>query len=290
MRSKHMQIALLFSLLLHFAFFFALKHNMEDQKSTDPVIEISFVEDELSNKQDLSRLQIVDQTNQALNDEIPEDAKYLGKNNQKVQKETAAREHGTFNNAVGGKQTVKTLSKQDDSKTAKPTTQALKTVQDGMPTFDDLKPKFDWSKFETQESPDSQRGVARTNDYLKDMEEGVQTLLSTREFVYYSYYSRIKDKLQQYWEPKIKEKMSLLLKQGRTIASTPSDRVTQVIIVLDERGILQKVQIVGESGITDLDDAAVEAFKAAAPFPNPPKGIIEKDGTVKIRWDFVLEA
>jgi len=47
--------------------------------------------------------------------------------------------------------------------------------------------------------------------------------------------------------------------------------------------------VIGDSGIQDLDDAAIEAFKAAAPFPNPPKGVVENDGTVQIRWDFVLE-
>ncbi|MDX9731530.1 MAG: TonB family protein, partial [Bdellovibrionales bacterium] len=67
-------------------------------------------------------------------------------------------------------------------------------------------------------------------------------------------------------------------------------QITSVIIILDEKGTLFRVQVVGASGIVDLDDAAVEAFRAAAPFPNPPKGIVEEDGTLKIRWDFVLEA
>jgi protein TonB len=51
-----------------------------------------------------------------------------------------------------------------------------------------------------------------------------------------------------------------------------------------------RVQVVGESGVKDLDDAAVEAFRAAEPFPNPPKGIVDADGTIKINWDFILEA
>ena len=51
-----------------------------------------------------------------------------------------------------------------------------------------------------------------------------------------------------------------------------------------------KVQVLEDSGLRDLDEAAVDAFREAAPFPNPPQGIVEKDGTVKIRWDFVLEA
>jgi TonB family protein len=63
-----------------------------------------------------------------------------------------------------------------------------------------------------------------------------------------------------------------------------------VIIHLNDQGVLIRVQVVGQSGVSDLDDAAVEAFKAAAPFPNPPKGIVDGDGTIKIRWDFVLES
>ena len=81
-----------------------------------------------------------------------------------------------------------------------------------------------------------------------------------------------------------------MLRQGRELASAEEDRITRVIIILDDGGILQGVQVLEESGVRDLDDAAVEAFRAAAPFPNPPKGIIEDDGTVKIHWDFVLEA
>ena len=79
------------------------------------------------------------------------------------------------------------------------------------------------------------------------------------------------------------------MRQGRSIASN-TDRITKIVIILDGQGTLQRVQVIGPSGLLDLDDAAVEAFRAAAPFPNPPKGIIESDGTVKIRWDFILEA
>ena len=34
--------------------------------------------------------------------------------------------------------------------------------------------------------------------------------------------------------------------------------------------------------------AQAQAFQAAAPFPNPPKGMLDDDGFVRIRWDFVL--
>jgi protein TonB len=82
--------------------------------------------------------------------------------------------------------------------------------------------------------------------------------------------------------------MTNLFQQGRSIASA-RDRITKLLIVLNPAGTLVNVQVLSDSGVRDLDDAAIEAFRAAAPFPNPPKGIIETDGTVKIRWDFVLE-
>src|SRR5690606_8589825 len=108
-------------------------------------------------------------------------------------------------------------------------------------------------------------------------------------FVYYTYYQRIRAQIRQYWEPSIRQKVRRIFAQGRTIAST-RDHITRVIIVLDRTGSLKKVQVVGESGVSDLDEAAVDAFRAAEPFPNPPKGLIESDGNIRIEWDFILEA
>jgi TonB family protein len=169
-------------------------------------------------------------------------------------------------------------------------------VKDLLPNFKPMPPQpekvdasSDTPADKVAEAAGNGKGPSMSDDHLKDVAKGMQTLLSTREFVYYSYYNRIKDKLRQYWEPKIKEKVTHLLRTGRTIASS-TERITRVVIVLDNNGTLMKVQIIGPSGVTDLDDAAAEAFRAAAPFPHPPKGIVEEDGTIKIRWDFILEA
>ncbi len=61
-----------------------------------------------------------------------------------------------------------------------------------------------------------------------------------------------------------------------------------MIITLDSKGLLETVQVIGTSGLEDMDQSAVEAFRAAAPFPDPPVGIIDPDGKIRIRWDFVL--
>ena len=127
-----------------------------------------------------------------------------------------------------------------------------------------------------------------SQDYLKDKPKGMQTLLNTHEFVYYSYYQRIRKKIQNFWEPSIKQALTNILAQGRSIASA-QDRITKIVVVLDNKGHLVNIQVLSESGLHDLDDAAIEAFRSAEPFPNPPKGLAEKDDHIRIRWDFVLE-
>jgi len=259
--------------------------------------------------------QIVDQDKNAINDEKPEDPKFLSRHNQKVIQQTQAAVHGRFKNTDGtggqktyervpGKVAQKKIGNESDKdqlkneKADKTTEQKnVLTANDGVgikksPSLKDLTPSFKPAPPPLDSASVAQgggEGPSATDDHLKDIKTGMQTLLSTREFVYYSYYNRIKDKLRQYWEPKIKEKMERIVRQGRTIAST-TDRITRIVIILDQSGTLVRVQIVGASGVSDLDDAAVEAFRAAAPFPNPPHGIVDPDGTIKIRWDFVLEA
>lgn len=257
-----------------------------------------------------TRGQIVTQ-DQRLNDEIPQDSKYLSKFNQRVEKETRAELNDRFRNSTGAggpqaqqatpgeaeKIREQTLSdnaeKRKDPKTEQKRPKQVYTSPDGIASdrsLQDFKPDF---RPKPQPMGTQARGggdgPSATDDHLKDVAKGMQTLLSTREFVYYSYYNRIKERLRQYWEPKIKEKLERVMRQGRTIASDV-DRITKCVIILDSSGTLVRVQIVGASGLVDLDDAAVEAFRAAAPFPNPPEGIVEQDGLIRIRWDFILEA
>ncbi len=129
---------------------------------------------------------------------------------------------------------------------------------------------------------------SQTQDYLKDKDKGIETMLNTREFKYYSYYSRIRRQLSEHWEGRVREKILQIYRSGRSIA-TNRDHITKLLIILNSTGILMNIKILGDSGVRDLDDAAIEAFRSAAPFPNPPRGIIETDGTVHIRWDMVLE-
>jgi TonB family protein len=291
LKKNLIQTALVLSLLMHAFLYtlFSLPQSPTNLQPLNATTEVEFVDtnkDAELVKQNLAQRQIVEQ--KTINDEKPKDAKYLSEKNQSVAEETRAKNAGDFNNQIQkGKPQVHNNEEKQSGKKA-----------NAKVTLDSLKPDFDWvavgQKKEVQKEKAGEASgnigkQAATNDYLKDTKDGPQTILNTREFIYYSYYERIRKQLRLYWESSIKEKMTAAYKQGRYIASH-QDRITKVLITLNDKGILTRVQVLEDSGLRDLDEAAIEAFRSAAPFPNPPKGIVETDGTVKIRWDFIVEA
>jgi TonB family protein len=252
--------------------------------------------------------QIVEQDEKAVNDEKSDEAKFLSAHNQVVKKQTVAANLGEFKNRRENEKTIGDGGKPKlELENLKPKLDFTKLLEKKQiqereleRTLDENAMKFVQEKQKQQKEPiqkqarSEKEGVggadsSQTNDYLKDVEKGMETMLSTREFVYYSFYSRIRRQLNQHWGGKVRDKMTKIMKEGRSIASS-DDKVTKLLITLNRKGQLVKVQVLGDSGIRDLDDAAIEAFQDAAPFPNPPEGIVETDGTIKIRWDFILEA
>lgn len=256
-------------------------------------------------------MKVVDQDEKPVNNDVDENAKYLSRNNQRVEKQTVAREHGEFkNHAVN--------DRKGDKGSAATTPEPEKALAKFLPQFDVAKAvkerdtreqEFDKdaeglmaakkaaeakevvAKKELGTGDDAAKGsdVSQTLDYIKDLDPGLETMLSSKEFKYYTYFSRLRTQLNQHWAPKVRTKVTQIYRQGRRIAST-DDLITRCLVTLDKSGKLIKVQIIGNSGLIELDEAATEAFRSAAPFPNPPSGMIDADGTIKIRWDFILEA
>jgi TonB family protein len=277
-----------FSVLIHLFIMGSiyLSKNMTTPKTKEKV-EISYINAPKEKK----NLQIIEQDKKAINDEEPEKKAFLGRHNQRVKKQTRAVKNGKFTNSNNGNPLANNQSQKNN--------QNIKSKKN-KPKLKDLMPKFDLAKLvknnnkvQNKQTPAAQSGKkghqSQTDDHIEDVSIGIETVLNSREFLYYAYYSRIKDKIRLQWGTKIRSKIQKLIQGGRSIASN-NDRITKVIIILNKKGTLVGVKVLGRSGIRDLDDAAVEAFKAAAPFPNPPQGMVERDGTVKIHWDFILEA
>jgi TonB family protein len=282
---RSLNIAIVISALVHLCLFLLMAYIDRDLHSTHTApIAIEWVELQ-SDSLDQSR-QIVQQDD-TINDRIPEKDYKLSRSNQDVLKETKAQRVGEYQNRKNQVE-GKTSSQESTQSQAQQQKEARQTA------LNQFKPDlYDDSFHPNKLKPAGEPGrtgaeISQSDDYLDDVILGAETLLKTREFVYYSYYDRIKKQLRHHWEPRIKDKIIKILRQGRTIASV-NHKITRLVITLDHRGELIRIQVRNASGYNDLDDAAIEAFRAAAPFPNPPEGIVNNSGQVEINWDFVLE-
>ena len=102
------------------------------------------------------------------------------------------------------------------------------------------------------------------------------------------FYHRIRQRLEQYWGSSIQSKAKHLYKSGRRIPAS-ENLITAITVTLDVKGNILDIKIDGTSGVKELDQAAIESFNKAGPFPNPPKGLLV-DGRAVIQWGFVVKS
>jgi protein TonB len=289
-KQNRLGIFLIYSVAAHigvFAFLFVTSLVSEKKEDDSNSVEITVVEPDTMQEIANNASAIVETDSKTANEKLTEKAKYLSEKNNTVEKETRAHAGAKFLNA----QTLATpqvANKGHNGTTKTGSEQKPDLFKNDYDPYAAVAKQAAEGNFQRQ--PAGKTGEnSTTNDNLKDVENDLITRLNTREYKYYGYYTRIKNQLNQWWVPQVQQKFTKMMRQGRTIASENS-KVTKLVIVLNTKGNLVKVQVMAASGVRDLDDAAIEAFRQAAPFPNPPKGMIESDGTVKIRWDCVVES
>jgi TonB family protein len=121
-------------------------------------------------------------------------------------------------------------------------------------------------------------------DHLEEVESGDETALNAKRWVYASFFNRLKRQVAQNWDPQTVWRRS----DPSGNAHGTKTRVTEVRVSLSGKGQLEKIVVTSPSGVSELDDEAVRAFHAAAPFPNPPDGLV-KDGKIVFAFSFYFE-
>lgn len=125
-----------------------------------------------------------------------------------------------------------------------------------------------------------------TQDHLADVEEGNETALNAKRWVYATFFNRVKEKVRDHWKPA--EEYQRRDPTGKIYGG--EDRYTLLQVNLKSDGSLAKVWVVHTCGLDFLDDTAVEAFKEAQPFINPPKKLVEDGhGIVNFAFGFFFE-
>lgn len=290
--------ALLFSLVLHvFAVIYMNWRPAYAPMAEPQAIEVVDVptEDFLRKKvAQAKRPKEIAETEKLKNDEVDPNARFLSDKNQKAEKQTRAKQVDDFrkHEGTGLLSDAKTKGVIPPTSEEKQKSKISASDMDGIPLHPTPNAgiKRNWKTLSMKDLSILGNGLpmGATDDRLDGVADGNQTVLSTREFQYYSYYYRIKQTLRQYWKPNVERRLAVIWSRGTKLKD--GEMVTQLLVMLDQKGEVAKISTVASSGIRDIDDAAVEAFHKASPFPNPPRGIIDQDGLVRIRWDFILKA
>jgi TonB family protein len=136
----------------------------------------------------------------------------------------------------------------------------------------------------------SEEEVARavgsgTQDYLRDVDEGTETALNAKRWKFATFFNRVKEQVRDHWKPV--EEYRRRDPSGAIYGA--QDRLTQVHVQLRPDGSLAKVSLAQTCGVDFLDETAMEAFKQAQPFPNPPRQLVQASGLIDFDFGFYLE-
>jgi TonB family protein len=269
-------------LLLLFAFFYVTQLS-KPFTQTIPPIEVTFV-DPKPKEEDLPKAPVATDIHQTVVQksagELVDQAKkesYLSDKTRVVKEERSARNSGEFL-APG---VIQPKVKPQPKAAPKPVELSDLGIKIESKKVEKYTEQHHWANTQTGEA-------LQGGQYMQGMKEGESSALNTKEFVFFSYFDRVRKQLDQAWQPIIRENIAHIFKVGRRIASN-TDYVTKTLVTLNTHGEIVKVQVLEDSGTHELDQAAIDALNKAGPYPNPPKGLVDQQGLVSIRWDFILK-
>ncbi len=312
--NKRLKIGLVLSLIVHLLFI-QLKINFDAPAPMTPNDYVEVTVEDIEKIKEAMKASTAAKTSaakkQIVNNELsgnevkPENSRYLGEKDQSYDRQTIAAKIDTFNKAAQGEKTgtlngdkIQEITKAINKVTAQAVPNAIGTAkkvnlndlamdQSSMEEAVQKAAAAHTAKLGVKQGDKNSRGLSSNNDFIETVPLGDFTHLNTTEFKYYGFYHRIRQKLEQFWGNSIREKAKAIYTSGRRLPAS-ENLITSITVDINEQGEIVNVKVVGASGIKELDDAAVESFNKAGPFPNPPSGMV-KNGVATIEWGFVVK-
>jgi TonB family protein len=232
------------------------------------------------------------------NNQQSKDAKYLATTDNKVLKETRAKEQTNKYSRA----TAKTQAKPEQLPSAKGEAAPIAPPKSGINLSESIlgtksspllapqkiagssseveaAPAVPGSESGTQSTPGADtEGGGAPNDDLNDVEAGDGTFLNTREWKYAAFFNRVKQAVSARWDPNAR-----LRAKSRGLGAL--NRVTVLHVALRPDGSLADVQVAQSCGLDELDVEAMNAFTKAQPFSNPPAALVE-GGFIRFGFSF----
>lgn len=123
------------------------------------------------------------------------------------------------------------------------------------------------------------------NDPITNIPMGSFTAMNTNRYLFYSYFRRIEQQIRYRWVRKIRNVIS---RRPYVKRAERSKEIwgSQLEVILDDKGHFVRGDIHRSSGISGFDVAAIDSFREGAPILNPPKGLVEPDGLIRLQYNF----
>jgi TonB family protein len=139
----------------------------------------------------------------------------------------------------------------------------------------------------TREALMKSLGEPGSFDDLDDkIDEGDENIVNSKRWKYASFFNRVRSSVASHWHPEV---VHAARDPDGSIFGTRT-RKTKLIIKLNSDGSLHGIELEAESGVDYLDEEAIRAVRSAAPFANPPPGLVDrKTGRIEFGFAFIFE-
>jgi protein TonB len=223
------------------------------------------------------------QSNAGREVKVAEDNAYLGEKNRVVDRETVNAKKA-IEAARSGKPRVAAV-KNDKVKQAQESKTEI--AKFGLAILPEARRKGATEEL-AKDTPQWANIGSQAQDYVQGIKESDRTALNTREYLYFGYHQRIRQRLELEWTRLLKAELVRFYRAGRRLAED-TEYSTRLMVVLNDRGEITRIKVLDMSGTQELDNVAVQAFNKAGPFPNPPKGLV-RNGEIEVPWELKLRS
>lgn len=204
----------------------------------------------------------------------PEKPDYLAEYNSSTKEQTRARETNATSPNVGTRsaQPAREARRSEPAPKVRQSDNGLLAKKPELPPLEKLMPTW---------KSGGDNG-AQSNDYLKNVQVDNDTKLNTAQWEHAAFFNRMKDAIARRWNPN----RAIRRYDPTGVLVKNQDRLTGLLATIDRDGKLIDIKVVKQSGVYYLDDEALNAFKEAAPFSNPPKALFASADTFNIHYGF----
>jgi outer membrane biosynthesis protein TonB len=124
---------------------------------------------------------------------------------------------------------------------------------------------------------------AAVENFIPEVRPGNQTALNTRAAPFAAYIARMHRSIHELWG------FGQLEEWDDKPGSSPFNNrnlVTELEIVLNGDGTIDRIGVARSSGLMEYDVAAVDVAYTAGPYPDPPRAIRSSNGKIYLHWRF----